>query len=141
MTKDMLDLKVARVDHANALIEAISRHGRRFFFDKASGRVARLQLDPRGRVWFVDDYSGKAIYTHKTSFGNRWRGFSHGGTLRSLVESMRDYIVAGTPISCWVIAPTYLQREGEDMWGYGPQARDAIRKEALVLPIIKPGIP
>lgn len=37
----MAETRHQRLAHANALIAAISRHGRRFFHDRASGRTGR----------------------------------------------------------------------------------------------------
>ena len=58
-----------------------------------------MEVDHRGKVWIIDDYSGKRVFTHETVWGGRWRGFSHGGTLRSLVEAFRDYICTGEPLN------------------------------------------
>lgn len=122
-----------RLDHANELVRVIAAHGRRFFYSAQRERCARVELDPRGRVWWVDDYTGKRIYTHQTPFGNKWRGFSHGGTLRSLAEAIRDYIVHGAPIPPWRIAP---QQSYGDLWGYGEQGAKDVRAAAFALPII-----
>jgi len=122
-----------RLDQANELIQVIASHGRRFFYSTQKQRYARVELDPRGRVWWVDDYSGQRIYTHQTPFGNKWRGFSHGGTLRSLAEAIRDYVVHGTPIPPWRIAP---QQSYGDLWGYGEQGAKDVRAAAFALPII-----
>lgn len=128
-------IKEQRAAHANELIDVIARHGRRFFHNQRHQRNARIELR-NGRVYFIDDYSGKAIYTHRTTFENRWRGFSHGGTLRSLIEQLRDYIMNGTLLSRWVIAPAYANSDG-DIWGYGPAA-EAVRAEAWALPLFAP---
>ncbi|MGX6999856.1 hypothetical protein [Caballeronia sp. KNU42] len=129
-----------RVEHANALIRVISDHGRRFFYNETANRIARIEIDGRGRVWFIDDYKGSRIYTHATVFGNHWRGFSHGGTLRSLVESMRDYIMTGKQIGRWRIATERSFTDG-DIWGYGPDAAKAVRAAAFELPIMAPEEP
>lgn len=132
-----LDQKQARIEHANELIKVISSYGRRFFFDTKSGRIAKMLVDQQGRIWFVDDYSDKPIYTHKTGLGNEWRGFSHGGTLRGLVESMRDYIQTGAKIQAWRIAPAYLSSSDDDHWGYGKDAAKQVQQAAWALPIIE----
>lgn len=121
--------KTERLGHANALIQAISRHGRRFFFSRESGTVARLELDGRGRVWWMDDYRGARVYV---AHPGRWRGFSHGGTLRSLVEALRDYIQRGDLLNPEYIAPSMSYG---DMWGYGTEAAAAVRAEAHQLPM------
>lgn len=126
--------KAERLAAANQLLAVISKHGRRFFYNKEFDRVAHLKLSPRGRVLFVDDYTGVEIYTHKTTFTNKWRHFSHGGTLRSLIESLRDYIIHGTPLHRGYIAPSRSWTDG-DIWGYGPEAAAAVRAEAFELPI------
>lgn len=122
-----------RVKHANALIQAVAAHGRRFFYCVQHDRFARIELDQRGRVWWIDDYTGKRIFTHPTPLGNRWRGFSHGGTLRHLAEMMRDYVTKGTPIARGYIAPDMSYG---DLWGYGAAATAAVRAAAFVLPIM-----
>ncbi|HDR9174350.1 TPA: hypothetical protein QDB23_001562 [Burkholderia vietnamiensis] len=130
--------KQERLDHSNRLIVAIASHGRRFFYSQQRDRFARLELDARGRVWFVDDYSGRRIYTHHSG---RWRGFTHGGTLRSLVERMRDYITTGWQIPRGCIAPRCSGAERENVWGYEPVAAAAVRAAAFELPIIAPATP
>jgi hypothetical protein len=127
--------KQTRTEHANELIRVIAKHGRRFFYNAQHDRTARLEVDERGKVWFHDDYSGKRIYTHKSGFSSRWKGFSHGGTLRSLVEAMRDYICTGQ-----TLPPGWIGLERHftvgNVWGYAAADMAACRAEALVLPII-----
>ncbi|PTM35932.1 hypothetical protein DA103_09135 [Enterobacter cloacae] len=129
--------KQARLQHANELIRIIAAHGRRFFFSLHTGRTAEMLIDPRGRVWFVDEYTGKVIFTHKTTFANKWRGFSHGGTLRDLVEMMREYIVNGDPIPEYYLGPERRQLTDGNIWGYEPEAMQTVRDAAINLPIIK----
>jgi len=149
----MKTTKQQRLEHANDLIKVIASHGRRFFFyggsnvydphTKASvfvpaNRYARFELRS-GRLWFIDDYSQRAIYMHKTGFRNKWRGFSHGGTLRALVEDMRDYILASTPVPRWKIVIQQLGAEGLDrnIWGYDVESAKAVRAAAYALPIME----
>lgn len=124
-----------RVKHANALIRVIASYGRHFFYNAQHDRFARIELDQRGRVWWVDDYTGTRIFTHQTPFGNRWRGFSHGGTLRHLAELMREYITAGTLIHRGYIAPAMSYG---DLWGYGEAGATAVQAAAFELPIMAP---
>jgi hypothetical protein len=42
--------KALRLEKANALLRVIAGCGRRFF--EHQGRVGRLELDGRGRLWF-----------------------------------------------------------------------------------------
>lgn len=120
-----------RLGHANELIKAISQHGRRFFWNEVAQRVARLELDERGKVWWVDDYRGTRVCTEKIGgYEHRWMGFSHGGTLKSLVQMMRDYIKTGNRIPLGYIAM--------DCWGYDWRAEKATIEAVASMPIIKP---
>jgi len=124
--------KRERCELVNQAIRIIAAHGRRFFHH--AGEFASMEVDDRGRVWFVDDYSRKRIYTHRATYA-RWRGFSHGGTLRSLVENFRDYIRTGKPVH-----PGYLGQEresGSNIWGYEPEAMAIVRAEAGALPVFR----
>ena len=124
--------KLERLAHANALIQVISKHGRRFFYCKSTDRVASLTLDAFGRVIYHDDFTGKAVYT---PYSGRWSGFSHGGTLRSLIELMARYVARGIPLGRWVIGPVI--NPGRNIWGYPAEAMDACRAEAYALPMFK----
>lgn len=130
--------KIERLAHANALIKVISDHGRRFFWNERDQRVASLEMDERGKIWWVDDHRGARVYTHKTTITSRWQGFSHGGTLRSLVEYMRDYVVHGRQIPRWQIATPRLSGD-DNIWGYSQEAAKAVREAAFVLPIMQGG--
>lgn len=122
--------RMNRVGHANELIKAISDHGRRFFWNERDKRVARLELDQRGKVWWVDDYRGTRVCTEKIGgCEHRWHGFSHGGTLKQLVQMMREYIKTGERI--------YIGYIALDCWGYDDQAAAALRLDAQGLPIIQ----
>jgi len=123
MTKD------DRLRNANEFIRVIANCGRRFFEHK--GFVSTLELSPTGRVFFIDYYTKKRIYTHRKYV--RWAGFTSGGTMKSLVESMRDYITKGTQMRA-----TYFQPEMgngfSNPWGYGEdilKVRDAAVKLGL----------
>ena len=131
--------KQERLEHANQLIRIIGSHGRRFFYYHVADRYARMELR-NGRVYFIDDYSDRAIYIHKTAIQSRWRGFSHGGTLRSLVEDMRDYIVHGTRVPAWKIVIQQRSATGLDgnIWGYDVASAQAVRDAAYQLPIVGP---
>jgi len=125
-------IKSQRAEHANQLIKAIASHGRKFF--NRNDKTAEMYVTPNGAIYFVDDYSGKAIYTQ---YSGRWSGFSHGGTLKSLVERMRDYIRTGKKIHIGYIAPNRGAIDGgHDMWGYGSEACHALKAEAGKLEII-----
>jgi len=126
--------KIDRVVHANQLIQVIAAHGRRFFYCKSKDTYARIELDARGCVRFVDDYTQKPVYTH---YRYDWKGFTHGGTLRALVECMRDYIMTGEKIPRWRIATYQLGNRSENIWGYSLEAAEAVRAAAFALPIME----
>ena len=125
--------KQARCEHANELIKLIASHGRKFFWCESKQQFAKMEVDARGKIWFTDDYSGKRVYTH---YHRYWKGFSHGGTLRFLVELMREYISNGEQISIYYIAPIRSIDGGHDMWGYGHEACHAVKASAINLPIV-----
>lgn len=130
--------KMMRLQHANQLIRIISKHGRRFFYNASADRVASLEIDPRGRIWFVDDYTGSRVYTYRVAGRSRdWRGFSHGGTLRSLVEELCSYVRCGELLSRYRIATPCGQDGAVDVWGYGRAAASSVREEAFSLPMFK----
>jgi hypothetical protein len=147
--------KQARLEHANALIKIISSHGRRFFwyggsnhYDPATktrtfvpaNRLARFELR-KGWLYFIDEYTEKAIRLPRPSFGRgNWPGFHHGGTLRSLAEDMSNYIRFGMQLPRWKIVIEQLGAKSLDdnIWGYEGKAALAVRTEAYALPIIEP---
>lgn len=130
--------KEARLRIANAFIQAISVYGRHFFryIDQASNssRVSRFELDTHGRIWFVDGYRGARIYTHHPG---RWRGFTNGGTLRTVVEKLCDYIRTGEQPHL-ALGPWPEWYGDGDPWGYGQdmiQVRAAARDLGLAPPL------
>jgi hypothetical protein len=136
-TENQLTPKQQRVEHVNLAIRIIADHGRRFFYCPTSNRYASMEVDQRGKVWFVDDYTGKRIFTHETVWGSRWRGFSHGGTLRALVECFRDYIRTGQPLSPFYLGPERNNLSNGNIWGYEPEAMLAVRDLAGALPVFR----
>lgn len=131
----MTNIKQQRCDQVNAVILTIGAYGRRFFYNAKFNRYARCEVDPRGRVWFVDDYTGERIYTHRGGFGNKWRGFSHGGTLRDLVKAFRDYIVKGSQLPEGILGRERENPANGNIWGYAPEALQRVRAEAGRSPV------
>ncbi|MGL6448913.1 hypothetical protein ACSZNO_21555 [Aeromonas veronii] len=129
-----------RLEHANALIKLIASRGRRFFYNKGADRTAEMWIDLNGRIWFMDDYTGQPIYT---LYRGRWRGFSHGGTLRDLVIRLHDYIAHGHLLPPEIICPTYNNPEDGNIWGYPKEEAELLRQECEGLPLFctyEPGI-
>lgn len=120
-----------RLAHVNDLLAAISRHGRRFFYDPDRDRIARFEIDLAGRLWFRDDYTDRRIYI---AYRGKWRWFSHGGTMRALVESLAAYIRQGKPVPAGHLGPWPEWYCEGDLWGYGRPAMAALRAEIAGLP-------
>jgi len=134
-TENKLALKRQRCEQVNQAIRIIADHGRRFFYSQAVDRYASMEVDQRGKVWFIDDYTGKRIFTHETVWGGRWRGFTHGGTLRAVVEAFRDYIRTGEPMHPGYLGPERFN--DSNIWGYDEAGMKAVREQAGALPVFR----
>ncbi|CAG8863102.1 hypothetical protein PS627_00038 [Pseudomonas fluorescens] len=126
-------MKRRRCEQVNKAIRIIGAHGRRFFYDDVQDRYARLEVDQRGKVWIIDEYSGKRIFTHPTAWGNKWRGFNHGGTLKSLVERFRDFITIGKQLHIGWLGPERFS--DSNIWGYDEDSMKLVREQAGALPV------
>ncbi|WP_428398213.1 hypothetical protein [Marinobacter salarius] len=130
----MRDIQQKRLENVNQFIREIGSHGRQFFYNSKHDRYARMEMDDRGRVWFVDDYSEKRIYTHLRN--RNWRGFSHGGTLRSLVELFCDHIKKGTQLRYGYFSVNPNLYCSGHPWGYGHEDYPKLREAGIQLGII-----
>lgn len=124
--------KLQRAATANQLIKTIAGCGRNFFSYPKQHGISRFEVDPRGRVWFVDGYTGRCIYLHYTYWG---RGFSEGGTLRHLINALKRYITLGGPIPASNLGPWAQCICDGDLWGYGADMQQ-VRDSAVGLGII-----
>lgn len=134
--ESLVETKEGRLQLVNDLIKIIGSHGRRFFYYAEADRYSRMELR-KGRIWWIDAYREDEVYLMRTGLGSRWRGFTNGGTLRSLVEDMRDYIRSGRPIPFWKLA---CKRDGEssykdNIWGYSEFEANFMVEKASRLPI------
>lgn len=129
--------KQQRAEHVNQVIRIIADHGRRFFFSASQQRYASMEVDERGRVWFIDDHSGRRVYTHRTPWGGRWRGFTHGGTLRALVEEFREYIRTGKQLHPYYLGPERERLTDGNIWGYAPEEMQKVRELAGAIPVFR----
>jgi hypothetical protein len=126
-----------RTDIANKAVEIIASHGRKFFSLEAEGRtvernrISRFELSDNGRLWFVDKYSQKPIYVAYRR--GHWRGFSEGGTLRSLVCSLADWINGKTEFPLDRLGPWPDWLCGGDLWGYGSEMQIVREKVKALL--------
>ncbi len=84
--------KAERLTKANEFIRVIATTGRKFFSHQ--DRVSVLCLDGQGRINLIDCYTKRLVYTH---YNGEWRGFSQGGTMRSLIIRLREYIQGVIP--------------------------------------------
>lgn len=122
--------KAERVEQVNKMIKTIANCGRRFFYH--DGRYARIEVDSRGKIWWIDDYTEKRIYTH---YRYQWRNFSNGGTLRDLVIAFRDYISKEAPIPARSFGPWPDWICNGDLWGYGADM-ERVRKTAIDIGLV-----
>jgi len=106
--------KQDRLDAANEFIAVIASCGRKFF--EYNGFVAKLELSNTGRVFFIDQYTKKRIYTHSKYV--RWDGFTSGGTMKHIVESMRDFITKEDTMRAGYFQPE-MDNGLKNPWGYG----------------------
>lgn len=123
----------AKVNAVNEWLKIIGNCGRKFFNHKDT--LATMEQDARGRVWFVDEYSRRRIYTHTQSY-KRWHGFNNGGTLRRLIEDLRDVIKKDIKLN-----PAYFSHNkelycGGHPWGYSEEDMATIRDEGVRLGVV-----
>ena len=128
-------MKRKRCEQVNQVIHIIADHGRRFFYSQKMNRYASMEVDVRGRIWLIDDYSGKRVFTHETVWSGRWRGFSHGGTLKDMVKAFRDYICTGEPLHPGYLGPERF--DNSNIWGYDEAGMRAVREQASAIPVFR----
>lgn len=85
--------KEERLQVVNKIIREIASRGRNFFYNQRKDRYAEMVIE-KGKVYFIDDYTGERVYAYNT-VQNAHRGFSHGGTMWGLINDFREYIVKG----------------------------------------------
>ena len=85
--------RLDRIIAANKFLRVVANCGRCFFRNKGAGHYAYLALNGRSNiVWLFDDYTGARINVIREG---PWEGFSHGGTLKSLVRSIGSFVLNG----------------------------------------------
>jgi len=124
-----------RLQRANAIIGTISNCGRRFFRQSIDGRVSKFEIAENGRLYFRDKHSDRRLPCSHTK-GRTWqRYFSEGGTLKSLIESLANYIKKDEPISPFFFGPWSPTTCNGDLWGYGDdmaRVRDHAKRLGIV---------
>jgi hypothetical protein len=132
-TQTISQLRLQRIIAANEFIQVIANCGRQFFRNTGAGHDAYLTLNARANiVWLYDDYTGARINTAKDG---QWDGFSHGGTLKGLVESLRDFVLKGSNMRYGYFQPE-MDNGFNNPWGYGADIL-IVRDEGVRLGLIK----
>lgn len=129
--------KQSRAEQVNQVIRIIGNHGHRALYNERLGTYAKVEVDPRGRVWLHDESTRARIYVHPTPWENSWPGFSHGGTLRGLIEAFCEFIRTGVPVSPYFLGLERQTSEGGNVWGYDDVSMQAVRKLAGAIPVFK----
>ncbi|MCL6701125.1 hypothetical protein [Pseudomonas sp. T1.Ur] len=131
--KSLGQLRQERLDAANAFIQVIARCGRRFFRNKGAGHDAYLSMNARGTiVWLHDDYTSARVNVAKEG---EWDGFSHGGTLKSLVGSIGRFVLDDSKMRYGYFQPK-MDNGFENPWGYGDDIL-IVRDEGVRLGLIR----
>jgi hypothetical protein len=115
-----------RLDAANEFIKVIASCGRNFFTHESF--VSYMELSEHGRVFFIDYYTKKRIYTHRKYC--HWDGFTSGGTMKSIIEALRDFIKKGETLRLSYFF-YYPRADHTHCWGYGEDLKlvhDAAKK-------------
>ncbi len=122
-----------RLEKANVIIRVIGSHGRHFLSENSDRRAlvenpffAHFTVDNRNELWFVDRYTRKPSLVRL----REWPHFSDGGTLRSLVDHLANYIAHNSQINQRIFGPWPQWSCGGDLWGYGEdmqKVRDGVK--------------
>lgn len=136
-----LNLRKDRAYRANLLLRFISKRGRHFFRHPVEPTVqfpdpvvTTFVIAENGRVWLIDSFTKKRIYV---AHAGRWKGFSNGGTMRRLIEAMYKYIMHDIRVQSHHFGPWPEWLGDGDLWGYGSEAMEEIRREARRLGVIE----
>lgn len=125
--------RLDRVIAANEFLWVIANCGRRFFRNKGAGHDAFLALNGRRNiVWLFDDYTGARINVTREG---PWDGFSHGGTLKSLVGSIGSFVLRGRTMRYGYFQPA-MDNGFENPRGYGNDIL-IVRNEGVRLVLIR----
>lgn len=124
--------RLERAADVNDLIRVIGGCGRKFFYYSKEDRYARIEVDHRGRVWWHDEYTNARIYTHYPRWG---KYFSHGGTLKRLVNAFKDYVAKGKPLTSAQLGPWPDWYCNGNLWGYGDDMQ-TVRENAQRLGLL-----
>ncbi len=97
---------------ANEVIKIIAKYGRHFLSDNSDQcevvsdpYIANFSVDARGELWYTQAWHRSRMLVRL----QEWPRFSDGGTLRGVIENLRDHIMAGKPVRIHFA----------EYWGYG----------------------
>lgn len=121
-----------RVKIANDFINVIGLCGRNFFTYK--GSISKLEVDDRGRIWYIDRYSLSKIYLHYP-YWKANRKISVGGTLTDLIGGLKDFVFDGSQINPPFFGPWPDWMCSGDLWGYEDDM-EIVRRAAYKMGII-----
>lgn len=117
--------KSHRLDVANRILKTIGSHGRLFFSNHSDGachgepkRYAEFFFAYNGRLKYRDRWRGTEVDITRPG---KWRGFADGGTLRRVVEHLRDFIIRGKEGVVFV----------REYWGYQDSEQEACNAALL----------
>ena len=134
VTNTKLSKRHNRLVRVNELLRCIGSCGRKFFYYEKTGKFSVFTIDGRGRLWFVTPY--RKDYTEKVYLHYKQWYIQQGGTLQSLVKSLKDYIMKDKPLTHSHFGPWPEWLNRNDLWGYGDDM-SIIRDTALQLGIIE----
>lgn len=103
--------KAERLAKANEFIRVIATTGRKFFAHE--GAISLLFLDSQGRIWILDSYSKRHIYTH---YHGAWKGFTNGGTMQQLIIRLREYIQGEIKTGDDLFRKLHLHQRNLQIW-------------------------
>lgn len=109
--------QIKRMNDINELIKLIASTDRSIFYCKSKDRVASFRF--KTKLFFIDDYTGEYVYPYER--GRRVEGFSHGGNMWQLVNSMREFIITGRYGDL---------RDYKEIWAYSREGCEKIRQKS-----------
>jgi hypothetical protein len=123
---DTLFLEEHRINQLWFWAQSMKDRGLIQWIKTGTHEIVEWPIKPDGKQWRGVLRTGINKY--------EWRGFSEGGTLRSLVEQLRDYIRTGKQVHPQSFGPWPQWYCDGDLWGYGDDMQQ-VRDKAISLEI------
>lgn len=126
----MIEERRLRCSLVNAFVALVASVGRQFWRDQ--GRIAHMEVDDRGRLWWHTEY-GHRIYLHRKLHDHQLGG----GTLRDLTAALKQFVMSGAQLHPLALGPwpDWVCGDG-DRWGYGSNAMAQVRSMARALGVL-----